>query len=228
MRARPLLPAIAVTSALLLSAAPAVASGTDPVGGLTGQTNTGQQSGQPKITQGSSQTTNNKPVSGTSATSGTSGKSGSSQPGASSPNALPEPLQSVAQQLQNGLGSGKAPDVQGALTGLGSCVQAAGMNTTTQQKCFETFFANLGLSQAKCFSQNGFTIATVLQKALMTQKAPDLATMLQGLLACLMPKASSPPASTSGGGGGTVAPAASTSSQAPAATPMTGTPTFTG
>ncbi len=232
MRARPLLSALAVTSALLLSAAPAVAqTASTPADGAvstvtkgTGGTQSGTsgtQSGT-RGTQNGTRGTQNGTSSGT--TTGSKPFSGT-------------PLAGAVTQLQNGLSSGganpsSAPDVQGGLTTLTTCLSAispAGgpSSLVAGQTCIQNFFKALGVAQADCFSKNGFT-ATTLTNALKNQTPPDLATMVQRLLSCLMPAAtnSSAPPST-GGGGGSTPPVASTGT-APAATPVAGTPTFTG
>ena len=239
MRARPLLSALAVTSALLLSAAPAVAqTASTPADGAVSTVTKGTggtQSGTSGTQSGTSGT-----QSGTRGTqSGTRGTQSGTSSGTTT-GSKPfsgTPLAGAVTQLQNGLSSGganpsSAPDVQGGLTTLTTCLSAispAGgpSSLVAGQTCIQNFFKALGVAQADCFSKNGFT-ATTLTNALKNQTPPDLATMVQRLLSCLMPAAtnSSAPPST-GGGGGSTPPVASTGT-APAATPVAGTPTFTG
>jgi hypothetical protein len=104
---------------------------------------------------------------------------------------------------------------------------------TAGQKCVENLLAGLGVTQAQCFSANGFdatTLSNVVTGAL-SGSAPDSSTLqndLTGLLACLQ---GGTPSTASGGGGADTTsptPTAVVSSEAPAAVAVTGTPNFTG
>ncbi len=199
MRARPLLSALAVTSALLLSAAPAVAA--DPTTAPT--------------------------------------RAAAVLP-TSLPTSVPTSLPTAIPTNFPGLPgltppSGTSPDIAAALTTFGTCLQTAGTDPVKGQDCFVNFFTALGLPQAQCFSSSSGLTLTALQTALqtaLTKQNPSglqqLGTDLQGALACLtkMPSAT-PTTSTGGGGASTESPVASTGT-APAATPVAGTPTFTG
>jgi len=128
-----------------------------------------------------------------------------------------------------------------SLQTLGTCLQNAGTDTTAGQVCFENFLGALGLPNTNCFSQNGFTLAQAqakLEQALtggQSQLTPEqfnnnfqqLGTQLQDLVTCLTNTA------PTGGGGAATTPSESptpeaTSDVAPAATPVSGTPNFTG
>jgi len=100
------------------------------------------------------------------------------------------------------------------------------------QKCVEDLFANLGATQAKCFSSNGFT-AQALKDAvtgILGGTPPDMTTFqnnLQGLLSCLTSaqESSETPAPVSNSGG---AEAPTANDEAAPATAVSGTPNFTG
>ncbi len=228
MRARPLLSALAVTSALLLSAAPAVAqTATPPAKGAVTKVTT--------ATTGGGTGTGGGAGGGTGGAGGGTGGAGSGTTTGSNP-LSGTPFAGAVTQLQNGLSSGganssSAPDLQGGLTTLTTCLSAispAGGSSSLDagQTCIQNFFKTLGVAQADCFSKNGFT-ATTLTNALKNQTPPDLAKMVTGLLACLMPAPNTGGQQTTGGGGAS-RPAVASTGTAPAATPVAGTPTFTG
>jgi hypothetical protein len=137
-------------------------------------------------------------------------------------------------QLQNSGGSSQQPDVAGALQNLGSCLQAAGSSATpfkAGQLCIENLVQALTNDpRAHCLSDNNFTLQFIIDR-LKSGQPPSQAdltqfqTNLTGLLACLQGPSSAP---TTSGGGGATADTAATSTEAPAATPVSGTPNFTG
>jgi hypothetical protein len=146
------------------------------------------------------------------------------------------PLTDAVTQAQSGGSGSQQPDVAGALQTLGTCLSSSQSDPkplAAGQVCVEDFIKALTNDpRANCLSQNDFTLQFIVDKLKSGQppSQDDLTkfqTNLTGLLACLNP----PPADTSGGGGATADSAPTeqpTSTEAPAAVAVTGTPNFTG
>jgi hypothetical protein len=143
------------------------------------------------------------------------------------------PLTDAIDQLQNS-GGGSQPDVASALQTLATCLQgaqSAAQPFAAGQRCVENFIATLTNDpRSSCFSQNNFTLQFLVDR-LQSGQPPSQADAQQfqqnlaGLIACLSGSSSAP----SGGGGAAVASSSpDTGGEAPAATPVTGTPNFTG
>jgi hypothetical protein len=160
----------------------------------------------------------------------------------SSPSSSSNPFSSFTDAINNAVtqlqsGSSNQPDLASALQTFGSCLQSAQTNAqplAAGQVCFENFIAAITNDpRAHCFSENGFTLQTVLDRIQSGQPPSpsdqtNFQNMLAGLVSCL--SGSSP---SSGGGAAVPAAAASpspaaSSGEAPPATPVSGSPNFTG
>jgi len=112
---------------------------------------------------------------------------------------------------------------------LAACLQDA---SKSKSDCFSTFLGMQAPAQLKCISDNLQALVANLQTNLQKMTPPtssEVSTSLMSVAACLVPASthSMAPTTTTGGGGASTAPVASTGT-APAATPVAGTPPFTG
>jgi len=252
LRARyPLAAAVLAASIALVPASSALAAGEDgaapplppATSQLTGSDGSGSSGSASSADTGST---------GSSTGGSSSSQTGSTGTGNSNPS-LPDISGSDAQssnpltQLQDGFsqfqnsssGSGsQQPDVAGALQTFGTCLQSAGSSATPfldGQKCVENLVKAISKDdRANCASQNNFTLQFLIDRLKSGQPPSDADSEqfqknLTGLLSCLTAaqESSEAPAVSNSGGAEAETPAP-VSDEAPAATPVSGTPNFTG
>lgn len=254
LRARfPLAVALLAATIVIPATAASAAGGSssDPTGvtqQLTGQTQSGTNSG----SASSSDAGSSNQSTGTSSSQGGASGTDTTTSGNNNSPSLPDlsgsdtssnplaPLTDIVNQIQNSGSSGsqQQPDVAGALQTFGTCLQNAGSSEKpfeAGQLCVENLVEALTNDpRAHCLSDNDFTLQFIIDRLESGQppSQDDLTEFqdhLTGLLACLSSASPTPSATSGGGGADTAAPEpTATSEEAPAAVAVTGNPDFTG